>query len=291
VTGAQNFDEWFARSATSSAAGFKQRLGLRPDRPYLLYLGSSSFIAPNEVGFARRWLRALRASEDPGLRDIGVLFRPHPQNARQWSVEELTSDPQVAIHPPPEDTPQATGRADWSREDFYDSMAHAAAVVGVNTTAMIESAVVGKGVYTVLDPDFRDTQGGTLHFEHLRAAGGGLLHERERLDEHLTDLAAAVADGNAPDERSRRFVAAFVRPHGLDRPVTPIMVDALQSAADRLPDPHPVPARQPGLAMRALAALAVAADRAAATVRRPPRPIRRGVKRSRVVLGRVLGRA
>jgi hypothetical protein len=290
VTGAQNFDEWFARSATSPAWGFKQRLGLRPDRPYLLYLGSSSFIAPDEVSFARRWLRALRTSEEPGLRDIGVLFRPHPQNARQWSVEELVSDPQVAIHPSPEDTPQATGRADWSREDFYDSMAHAAAVVGVNTTAMIESAVVGKGVYTVLDPDFAETQGGTLHFEHLRAAGGGLLHERERLEEHVVDLAAAVADGAAPDERSRRFVAAFVRPHGLDRPVTPIMVDALECAADRVPDAHPVPALRPGPPMRALAAVAVAADRAAATIRRPPKRLRRGVKRSRALLGRVLGR-
>jgi hypothetical protein len=72
--------------------------------------------------------------------------------------------------------------------------------------------------------------------------------------------------------------------------VTPIMVDALECAADRVPDAHPVPALRPGPPMRALAAVAVAADRAAATIRRPPKRLRRGVKRSRALLGRVLGR-
>ncbi|HWT22254.1 MAG TPA: hypothetical protein VN213_01990, partial [Solirubrobacteraceae bacterium] len=226
VTGAQNFDEWFAREPATTAAQFTARIGLDPARPYLLYLGSSSFIAPDEAPFAAEWLRRLRASEDPRLREIGVLFRPHPQNARQWDRPDLLEDPRVAIHPPPASAPQQTGRADWSREDFYDSMFHAAAVIGVNTTAMIESAVLGRGVYTMLAPQFRETQEGTLHFEHLRSFAGGLLHLSESFDEHLADLAAALDRNGAPDERSRRFVEAFVRPHGLGRPATPILAGA-----------------------------------------------------------------
>ena len=261
VTGAQNFDEWFERGPSSTAAEFTARLGLDPARPYLLYLGSSSFIAPDEAPFAAEWLRALRTADDPRLRDIGVLFRPHPQNARQWDRPDLLEDAQVAIHPPPGDAPQQTGRADWSREDFYDSMHHAAAVIGVNTTAMIESAVLGRGVYTMLAPRFRETQEGTLHFEHLRSFAGGLLHLSETLDDHVRDLGGALDRDGAPDERSRRFVAAFVRPHGLERPATPFIADAIEAAA-RL-EPVPAAHAAPPPAAHVLAAVAGGAERAA----------------------------
>jgi hypothetical protein len=270
VTGAQSFDEWFARRRSSTAAEFRERLGLRPDRPYILYLGSSSFIAPEEAPFAAEWLARLRAAPDARLRDAGVLLRPHPQNARQWDRPDLLADPQVAIHPPPATAPQQTGRADWSREDFYDSMHHAAAVVGVNTTAMIESAVLGRGVYTLLVPRFRDTQEGTLHFAHLRSFAGGLLHLSEDFDEHLAQLSAALDRAGEPDERSRRFVEAFVRPHGLDRPATPLLVDALEAAARRAPAPAPDRAR-PTPALAALAALARAAETAARLRGKPGR--------------------
>ena len=280
VTGAQSFDEWFARKPTRSYAEFAERLGLRADRPYMLYLGSSSFIAPEEAAFARRWLAALRRHEDPVLREVGVLFRPHPQNARQW--EALEGAEQVTVHPPSRLAPQATGRADWSREDFYDSMHHAALAVGINTTAMIDSAVLGKAVFTVLAPEFRETQGGTLHFEHLRSASGGLLYVAEELPEHLEQLARGLAQPPGHDERARRFVSTFVRPRGLDRPATPFVADALEEAA-RAPvgDPHPSSVRR-GLALEAAATLAVAAEHAGRRARVEARRRRkRRAKRAR----------
>ena len=36
-----------------------------------------------------------------------------------------------------------------SRADYFDSIYHAAAVVGINTTAQIESAIVGRPVHTL----------------------------------------------------------------------------------------------------------------------------------------------
>ena len=36
-------------------------VGLRADRPIVLYLCSSEFVAPNEVGFVRGWIDRLRA--------------------------------------------------------------------------------------------------------------------------------------------------------------------------------------------------------------------------------------
>ena len=203
------------------------------------------------------------------LRDVGVLFRPHPQNARQWERPDLLDDPQVAIHPPPAAAPQQTGRADWSREDFYDSMHHAAAVIGVNTTAMIESAVLGRGVYTVLAPQFRETQEGTLHFAHLRTAGGGLLHEAASLGEHVAQLEAALADPR-PSERSRRFVGGL-RAALTDWRSRPRRACSTRSPPRRPSAPcRPAAPRRP-LALEPLAAIAFAGERLAGARRRKRR--------------------
>ena len=63
-------------------------------------------------------------------------------------------------------------------------MYHTEAVVGVNTSAMIESGIVGRPVYTVQAEEFAATQEGTLHFQHLKNVDGGLLHLAANLDEH-----------------------------------------------------------------------------------------------------------
>ena len=40
---------------------------------------------------------------------------------------------------------------------------------------MIEAAIVGRTVHSVLAEEFKDTQGGTLHFRYLLAENGGFL--------------------------------------------------------------------------------------------------------------------
>ncbi|HSS73946.1 MAG TPA: hypothetical protein VLK53_10280, partial [Gaiellaceae bacterium] len=113
--------------------------------------------------------------------------------------------------------------------DFYDSIAHGAAVVGINTTAMIEAAIVGKPVLTILEPKF--AQEGTLHFHHLLEENGGFLHTGSSLEEHLGRLARVLDEGEEGAERRRRFVEAFVRPRGLDKPATPIFADEVEELA------------------------------------------------------------
>jgi hypothetical protein len=226
VTGAQPFDHWFDWTASTSRADFCAQVGLPGDRPYLLYVCSSKFIAPDEVSFVRTWLQEIRRSAVPSLQDVGVLIRPHPQNADQWAGATLGDDT-VVVWPPAGQAPSDAR----SRADYFDSIYHSAAVVGINTTAEIESAIVGRPVYTLLAPEFRDTQEGTLHFDHLRTVNGGLLHVATTFPDHLEQLDAAIRHPGAADERCRRFVEAFVRPHGITRAATPRLVDALEALA------------------------------------------------------------
>ena len=235
VTGAAAFDHWFDWKPSTTREAFCARVGLPPDRPYVLYLCSSKFVAPQEAPFVRAWAEALRRSGARTVRDAGILVRPHPQNAEQWQSVDLRALG-VSVWPAGGAAPVDTA----SRSDYYDSMFHSSVVVGVNTTAEIESAILGRPVCTYLAPEFRDTQDGTLHFHHLREVNGGLLDVARDLDEHLAQLEAAIS--RTDDTRARRFVEAFVRPHGLDVPATPKLVDALEALAR---SPAPAPEREP----------------------------------------------
>jgi len=223
VTGAQCHDRLFARRSSTSSEEFRRKVGLPLETPFLLYLCSSRFIAPHEVDFIGQWIKRLRNSEDPKFKKIGVLVRPHPQNASQWRDVNFANYGNVAIYPRLGANPIGGN----SLNDFFDSMYHSVATVGINTSPMIESGILNKPVFTILAPEFRDTQEGTLHFHHLVA--GGLLNISHDLDEHLNQLSRVFAGRKSYQARINHFIQSFIRPHGLDTECTPIFVEAIEN--------------------------------------------------------------
>ena len=251
VTGAHVFDEWFERRPTRSREALLAEAGLDTEQPYLAYLCSSrNIVGTDEVDFVRRWIAALRASDDEQLRTIGVVVRLHPNASAPWAgvefgLENAAVWPAHGVHPV----------ASQARADFFDTLAQAAAVVGINTTAMIEAAILGKSVLTVLVPGF--AQETTLHFHDLLAEKGGFLHVAPDLDTHVKQLAPVLDEDVAGAERRTRFVEAFVRPRGIDRPAAPAAAEAVEALAGVPVDPPP----RAGIIPRAV--VAVAARRAA----------------------------
>lgn len=229
ITGAQKFDKWFALSITTSLDEFCAKVGLERAQPYLLYLCSSYFIAPDEVSFVRRWLKRIRESQSAELREIPVLIRPHPQNGSQWRAVDLREFGDVAIYPREGAQPDANE----AMTDFYDALSHSATVVGVNTSALIEAAIVGKSVYTVIDSAFAQTQQGTLHFHYLLEENGGFVHRAKSLDEHTAQLETRLhtQDRSQETAQTRAFVERFCRPQGLERPAAALVADAVVELA------------------------------------------------------------
>ena len=229
ATGAARFDDWFAQAPTARREEFTAKLGLDPARPFLLYVCSSAFIVRDEVATVLGWVDALHTSGDERLRTIGVVVRPHPKRRTQWTDVDLSGYGAVVLWPPldTEHTPAE------SRAEFYDSVAHSAAVVGANTSAMLEAAILGKPVYTWLAPEF--AQEGTIHFHYLLHEQGGFLHLASSLDEHLAQLAAGLGREPAEADRIRRFVESFLRPGGLERPATHVYADAVEELAGLAP--------------------------------------------------------
>jgi hypothetical protein len=114
---------------------------------------------------------------------------------------------------------------------LYDSLSHAAAVVGLNTSAMIEAGILGKPVYTIQAQEFAGGQEQTLHFHYLLASNGGLVEVARTFGEHVEQIGAALRDPAAGRAQSLSFVRDFVRPRGIDRPVAPIMADEIERVA------------------------------------------------------------
>jgi hypothetical protein len=232
VTGAQTFDRWFTDCASSTRSAFCARVGLDPERPFILYLGSSFQIAPDEPAFFERWLAAVRGSGDPALQQAGVLVRPHPTAnvLDAWEARRVESAPGVAMASP--DLDLRYGQEFY--DDYRDAFRHCAVAVGINTSAMVEAAIFGVPVCTPCVPELKLRQHGTLHFRLLETAGGGLLHTASTLEEHAAQLSEFIhRDPTLRDEKTDGFVTAFVRPHGIDTPAAPIFVGEMLALLGR----------------------------------------------------------
>jgi hypothetical protein len=238
VTGAMVYDQWFARRPSSTRDEFCTRVGLDAARPFLLYLCSSPFIAPDEVNFIEQWIAAVRRAPDARVRTAGILVRPHPENRQPWHRFDAMALENVAVWPRGGASPVDIE----SRNDFFDSMYHAAGAVGINTSAQIECGVVGRPVFSIRTPAYQRTQDGTLHFRHLTSEGGGLLRLADSFDTHVRQIAAALDDPEGTRRQIEGFVKAFTRPHGLHVDATSRMVDAVEHLGAT---PPPAPQRLP----------------------------------------------
>ena len=224
VTGAQCFDQWFDRQPSRTRQEFCAQAGLDADRPYVLYVGSALFGgSPSEAAFVMRWIAHLRTSRDARVREANVLVRPHPQRMKEWDGIDVSATPGVAVR-------SGNPVTDAARADYFDSLAHSAAVVGLNTSAFLEAAIAKRPVLAILPPEFRDNQEGTIHFHYLTRVGGGLLRISRTLEEHVRQLSEILPVGTV-DMPHAEFLQAFVRPRGLDQPATPVFAQAVESLA------------------------------------------------------------
>ena len=228
AVGAHTFDHWFDWRPSTAREEFCTKVGLDPARPFVVYTCSSGFIASDERPLVAQWLEALRA--DPDMAGVGVLVRPHPTNGSMWAEHPFGDPANVAVWPPVGADPTDDER----RGAFYDSIYHSAAVVGANTTALIDAAIVGRRTFSVMLPGLEGAQEQTLHFHYLLPENGGALLVARSLGEHVRQLREEVLSGAPPDLGWRdAFLASFVRPNGLSVPSAPRLVDDLEQLVGR----------------------------------------------------------
>lgn len=228
VTGAQLFDHWFEPVSHDSIRAFRRTLGIDETRRVLLIVGSSPKMAPreSEVMFVRRWLAAVRSSSQTEVREAFVVVRPHPGNTAPWLDVDLDDDGATIVPRTYEQFPLS----DQDVELFRCSLAASSAVIGINTTAMIEAAILRRPVLTVHDAAFDHSQRQTLHFAYLEKDTGGFAISAGSLTEHVAQLEHLMRHGVDLTGQDR-FVERFVRPLGIERSATLHVCDAIEAVA------------------------------------------------------------
>ena len=232
ATGAQVFDEWFSRTASTTREDFCATLGFDSEKPIILYVCSAlnQELLP-EPEYVRSWIASVRGAADPDVSQANILIRPHPKRDALWADVSLETYERVAIAPKIGEMPVLED----SKALFYDSFHHSSLVVGVNTSALIEAGIIGRPVLTLLEEAYRQDQLENFHFPYLMEVSGGLLMIARSREEHLTQLAECLSDPAAGTARAQAFVEAFVRPKGQAQSATSRFADEVLSVAAQGP--------------------------------------------------------
>ncbi len=231
VTGAQSCDRWFGRVPTRSRIEFVRHVGLADERPYVLWAGSALLPGtPPEPGIFLRWASHIRRSNNPQVRDVPILLRPHPSRTAEWASCDWRSLGNIVMFGgPPVD--------EQSREDYFESLYYSAGIIGITTTAFLEAAVVGRPVMSFYADELVPEHEASLHFQYLADPEHGLLTMATSLAEHEQQLTAVLAGPPADVlKRQQHFLQHFIRPRGMEISATSIVADALERlpAAPRL---------------------------------------------------------
>jgi hypothetical protein len=222
ATGAPRLDAFFAMRPSADRDSFLRERGLDPERPMILYVASSGTVCKREPAVVEAWLDAVRSASDSVLREANVLVRPYPATKVRERWEAWTPrHPGVVLDLRPESE---------GYQGLYDHLHHAAAVVGLNTSAQVEASVLARPVYTFAAGEVAPGQEQTLHFQYLLAEHGGVVRYAASLEEHTVQLARGLA-GEYEPEAIRRFAEGFLRPRGLDKPVGPILAAEIEALA------------------------------------------------------------
>jgi len=207
ITGSPFLDKWRdAKKQEISRSKICGKLGLKPKGDYILYLGSSANIAKDESWIVEVLSQYLLASEDPKLRRLQILVRPHGANQdvfRKIISESIITWFRDSILP---DT----------REGFMELSAAikgAVCTVGLNTTAMIDAVLAGKPVITLLIPEYRDKNTSqAVHFKYILKAD---IYEKANKVEECLPIIQRLMEGIDMRKTQREaFIWNYIWPAG-----------------------------------------------------------------------------
>jgi hypothetical protein len=208
LTGAPFFDKWFDREQhTVGRSEFLRKVGLPGDMPFVLYLGSSANIARDESWLVTDLIKEL--SKSSTLDKASIMVRPHPANARPFA-ELAQSDQRVVVWPSDGQLPESGGM----QSDFRNSVQYASAIIGINTTAMIDTLALGRPCVAIITQQYENTQMRAQHFQHLFDSGA--LNVARSMGAAVTQLEAVASGHDDHAEARLAFLSKFLRPQGMD---------------------------------------------------------------------------
>jgi hypothetical protein len=206
ITGAPFFDKWFdTKSTLQNCGSFYEKIGLNHNLPFIIYLGSSKNIIPNEVPLLLELSSALRNSPDKNLQQMRILVRPHPANS---DVFKTINEDNVLVWPPKGKLPDTTEDIN----DFYCSLKYAVACVGINTTAMIDAVILDRPTISIYTDHCNAKQTEVIHFMYLLKSE--CLYNASDTDDFIKILIKLIQGEDLKKNSRFKFLSEYIRPYG-----------------------------------------------------------------------------
>jgi hypothetical protein len=223
ITGSPFFDKWFnSDHMKENRFDFCRRIGLDPDKPFILYLGSSINIAKDETWLIEEIYNRIKSNKDSRIRELRILVRPHPAHSKHYARLE---NKDIVVWPKEGALPEEEN----SQRDFLNMLCHSILTIGINTSGMIDAVINKKPCLTIMTEQYLTTQQQALHFKHLLKA--------DVLEVTHSPQEAIVAIQNIMEGRDRhrdqriQFVKDFVRPCGLQQEAGKVAALAIELTA------------------------------------------------------------
>jgi len=210
ATGACRFDGCFrARQSPEARRTFLSRLGLDEEVPYLAILGTYRF-GEVEGKLIREMLAAFRGHPNPHVRELRIIYRPHPLCPHRAETQRFRNEPRLVVQRQSSDVPVTAD----SVRDLYGLIHHGVATVAINTSAFWECIILDKPSFTMLLDSHSEIQHDLFYFQELLDSQATTCVASTA---ELTDELESLMQGDDPKRANREhFRQAFVRPRGLD---------------------------------------------------------------------------
>ncbi|MBI5578637.1 MAG: hypothetical protein HY895_05735 [Deltaproteobacteria bacterium] len=207
IIGSPFFDKWFdPDNLILNKGAFIERVGLPNHKRFILYLGSSRNIAKDETWLVGAIAKEIRTHSDAAIRTLGLLIRPHPAN---YKIYEQIESEGISVWPKHGALPES----EEAQRDFFSSLTHCEAVVGINTSGMLDALIADRPVFTVMTEKYRKTQRLAEHFQYLTNSDAVYMSDcPSDLVELIRKLILHRLDPKK--EARQKFINNFIRPFG-----------------------------------------------------------------------------
>lgn len=206
ITGSPFFDKWFDfKESEEQWKKFLLSTGMSENEKYITYVGSSENIAEDESAILMALSRKLVTHPNPSIRNLYIIFRPHPANSIRY--ENLHASNLIVF---PKKTSYPFSVAGLS--DLYYSLKGSIAVIGINTSGMLDTLVLDKPCIALLDPKYTKTQEDTLHFHLLQKSYA--CEEVRGVDETIERVQEILSGVDRKKKKRKEFIKKNIRPLG-----------------------------------------------------------------------------
>jgi hypothetical protein len=199
MIGAPFMDKWFDKNNIKSKTEFYKEFNLEFNKPLVTYLGSAKNISKNEKMIVEKIFKKL---SNHGYQ---MIVRPHGSNSEQF----LNLDEDIKIIPTKGELPDT----DDSKRLMIETLKYSDFTIGINTTAMIDSIILGTPCISLIKEEFSYNQMKTPHFYKVKNEGIFI----EAIDEEESVIKIIEFNKNKDSliyKKMDKFVENFCRPHG-----------------------------------------------------------------------------